>query len=114
MSSNSLCVEGTKLLAKAIECNQTMTSLNISSNAVTYDGKKSVDMSGVAALTDVLPTMGALTSLNFSSNDLRAEGSKFVAEAIKVTSCVIAVVLAPFSCPSDHWLNCCCLLLSAG
>jgi hypothetical protein len=27
---------------------------------------------------------------------------------------VIAVVLAPFSCPSDHWLICCCLLLSTG
>jgi hypothetical protein len=57
---------------------------------------------------------GALTSLNLSSNKLEAEGGKIVAEAIKVTNNAMAVVLAPFSCPSDHWLNCCCLLLSTG
>jgi hypothetical protein len=56
--------------------------------------------------------MRALTSLNLSSNNLEAEGGKIVAEAIKVTNCAIAVVLVPFSCPSNHWINCCCLLLS--
>jgi hypothetical protein len=49
-----------------------------------------------------------LTSLNLSSNNLKAEGGKIVAEAIKVTNNAMAVVLAPISCPSDHWLNCCC------
>jgi hypothetical protein len=39
---------------------------------------------------------GALTSLNLSSNNLNAEGAKIVAEAVKVTKCAIAVVLAPF------------------
>jgi hypothetical protein len=60
--------------------------------------------------------MGALTSLNLSANFLGAEGAKHIAEGIKVRKCVVAVVLAPFSfsCPSDHWLDCCCLLLSTG
>jgi hypothetical protein len=57
---------------------------------------------------------GALTSLNLSSNYLKAEGGKFVAETIKVNDYAIAVILEPVSCPSDHWLNCCCLLLSTG
>jgi hypothetical protein len=84
MSSNNLCVQGTKLLAKAIECNQTMTSLNISSNAVTYDGKKSVDMSGVATLADALPTMGALYQLILKDNRLAtAEAGVALGEALK-------------------------------
>jgi hypothetical protein len=58
--------------------------------------------------------MGAVTSLNLSSNYLEAKGGKIVAEAIKVTNCAIAVILVPVSCPSDHWLNCCYLLLSTG
>jgi hypothetical protein len=56
----------------------------------------------------------ALTSLNLSFNSLKVEGAKIVAEALKVTNCAIAVVLVLFPCPSEHWLNCCCLLLSTG
>jgi Ran GTPase-activating protein (RanGAP) involved in mRNA processing and transport len=65
ISSNGLFAEGTKLLAKALESNQTMTSLNISSNYMTYDGNKLGDMSGVAALADVILGMGALSTLIF-------------------------------------------------
>jgi hypothetical protein len=61
-----------------------MTLLNISSNTMTFDGKKSGDMSGVAALADVLPGMGAMTSLNLASNMIGSEGAKHVAEAMKV------------------------------
>jgi hypothetical protein len=69
---------------------------------------------GIIAIANAIKDMGALTLLNLSSNQLKAEGGKIVAEAIKVTSNAMAVVLAPFSCPSDHWLDCCCLLLSTG
>jgi hypothetical protein len=55
-----------------------------------------------------------MKSLNLSDNELGAEGAKHIAAGIQVIKCAIAVVLAPFSCPSDHWLNCCCLLLSTG
>jgi hypothetical protein len=67
---------------------------------------------GVVAIANAIADMGALTSLNLSSNILKAEGGKIVAEAIKVTNNAMAVVLVP--CPSDHWLNRCCLLLSTG
>jgi hypothetical protein len=50
---------------------------------------------GVAALANVISDMKVLTSLNLSSNYLRVEGVKIVVEAIKVTSCVITIVLAP-------------------
>jgi hypothetical protein len=58
------------------------------------------DMKGIIALANAIPDMGALTSLNLSSNNLNAEGAKIVAEAILVTYCEVAVILAPFSCPS--------------
>ena len=82
------------------------------------DGREQKDKpgkpEGIIAIANAIPNMGALTSLNLSSNNLEAKGAKIVAEAIKVTNCAIAAILAPFSCPSDHWLNCCCLLLSTG
>jgi hypothetical protein len=53
-----------------------------------------------------------MASLNFSGNWLGAEGAKHIAEGIKVSKCMDAVGLAPFSCPPDLRLNCCCLLLS--
>jgi hypothetical protein len=39
---------------------------------MTSDGNKLGDMSGVAALADVIPGMGALTSLNLADNNLGA------------------------------------------
>jgi hypothetical protein len=57
---------------------------------------------------------GVLTSLNLSLNFLKAEGAEIIADAITVTNFVVAIILVPFSCPSDHWLNYCCLLLSTG
>jgi hypothetical protein len=52
---------------------------------------------------------GAMTSLNLASNQLRAEGARVVAEAIKVTKCTPAIILVPFSCPSEFSFNCCLL-----
>ena len=49
---------------------------------------------------------GAMTSLNLSSNRLGAEGAKIVAEAIKVTMCTPAIIMAPFSCSSDFSISC--------
>jgi hypothetical protein len=69
---------------------------------------------GVAALADAIKGMGAMTNLNVSCNQLGVEGAKHIAAGIKVSKCAVAVVLAPFSCPSGHWWNCCCLLLSTG
>jgi hypothetical protein len=58
---------------------------------------------------------GAMTSLNLATNGLGAkEGTKTIAGAIKAIKCAIAVILVPFSCLSDQWFNCWCLLLSPG
>jgi hypothetical protein len=60
-----------------------------------------LDLSG--KLGDDLPVVlveleynGAMTSLNLASNNLLPEGAKIVAEAIKVTKCTPAIILAPF------------------
>jgi hypothetical protein len=73
-----------------------------------------MDADDAIVLVSELPDKGALTSLDLSLNWLRAEGTKIVAEAIKVTMCTPAIIMAPFSCPSDFSINCCCLLLSPG
>jgi hypothetical protein len=69
---------------------------------------------GIIAIANAIPDMRAMTSLNLASNNLMAEGAKIVAEAIKVTKCTPAIILVPFSCPSDFSINSCYLLLSAG
>jgi hypothetical protein len=73
-----------------------------------------MDADDAIILASELPDKGAMTSLNLSGNRIGPEGAKHIAKGIKVSKCVVAVVLAPFSSPSDHWLNCCCLLLSTG
>jgi hypothetical protein len=60
---------------------------------------------GIIAIANAIPDIGATTSLNLSSNYLSAEGAKIVAEAIKVTMCTPAIILASFSCPSDFSIN---------
>jgi hypothetical protein len=77
-------------------------------------GELGKDNDGLGLLVQALVTNTAVTTLDLSNNDLTAEGAEVVAEAIKVSDYAIAVVLAPFSCPTGHWLNCCCLLLSIG
>jgi hypothetical protein len=42
-----------------------------------------------------------MTSLNLWRNWIRAEGAKHIAGALKVSKCVLAIILAPLSCPSD-------------
>jgi hypothetical protein len=56
---------------------------------------------GVIALADGIKDMRTMTSLDLASNDLGAEGAKIVAKAIKVYMCTPAIIMPPFSCPSD-------------
>jgi hypothetical protein len=105
ISGCNLGVTGCFHLAVVIKDMGALTSLDLSSNQLT--GGTLLDtpnhnvlplFTGVTALADTIPNMRALTSLNLSANHLKAEGAKIVAEAIKVTKCAIAVVLAPSSC----------------
>jgi hypothetical protein len=89
ISKNKLYAEGTTLLAEALKSNQIMTALNISSNHMTYDHyavKQYGDMSGVVALTDVIPDMGALTSLDISGNMLVGQKGtgRYKSESVEV------------------------------
>jgi hypothetical protein len=114
LKSNGFWADGGKALAKGLKGNTVVTELDISSNHLGVNSDYEPDVSGVIALADAIPYMEAMTVLNLASNGLGAEGAKFVAEAIKVTMCAPAIILASFSCPSDFSVNCCCLLLSAG
>jgi Ran GTPase-activating protein (RanGAP) involved in mRNA processing and transport len=117
LASNWLGSEGAIYIADALQNNTALTSLNISSNYLAKSRplimRGVVDMSGVTALANAISDMRAMKSLDLSGNQLGAKGAKHITDGIKVGKCVVAVGLAPFSCPSDHWLiNCCCLLLS--
>jgi hypothetical protein len=94
ISSNSLSAKGTKLLAEALESNQTMTSLNISSNSMAFDGKRNRDISGFAALADAIKDMKALTKLNVSDNGLRERHGKVLGEMLKANSTLLELNLS--------------------
>jgi hypothetical protein len=108
LKENELYAEGGKALAAGLKGNQGITELDIGSNRLGWKGyeKKYTrsgddvggdpDMSGVIALADAIKDMGAMTSLDLSRNRLKAEGAKIVAEAIKVTKCIPAIILASF------------------
>jgi Ran GTPase-activating protein (RanGAP) involved in mRNA processing and transport len=110
---------GKEMLSKLQEIMRSKPSLislcGIADDATEVDlSDLGMDADDAVILASELPDKRAMTSLNLSRNRLGAEGAKHVADGIKVSKCVVAVVLAPFSCPSGHWLNCCCLLLSTG
>jgi hypothetical protein len=99
LAENKLIAKGTTLLPNG------WVDKSYAANWGEQDEHWETDMAGITALADVIPSMRALTSLNLSSNNLMAEGGKIVAEAIKVTNIVMAVVLVPFLCPSNHLIT---------
>jgi hypothetical protein len=107
--------EAGKALAAALAQNSVLTELDVSGNNWWASPSDKGDGVGFAQELSVgLRDNGAMTSLNLASNRLYAKGAKIVAEAIKVTKCTPAIILVPFSCPSEFSINCCCLLLSPG
>jgi Ran GTPase-activating protein (RanGAP) involved in mRNA processing and transport len=83
ISENRLHAEGIKALAGALKGNQVVTTLNIASNDLARNSSYDTDMSGVAALADVIPGMGAMTKFDISSNNIWAEGGKALAAVLK-------------------------------
>jgi hypothetical protein len=78
ISDNTLREEGTKALAEALQGNQIMTELNISSNQMFWN-----DISGVAALTDVVRGMGAILSVNLLKNGIGVKQAQALASILK-------------------------------
>jgi Ran GTPase-activating protein (RanGAP) involved in mRNA processing and transport len=74
ISNNGLYAAGAKAIAEGLEGNQVVRQLNISVNGM---GKISEyghpDISGVAALADVIPGMGALSIANVMGNHIGKE-----------------------------------------
>jgi hypothetical protein len=71
ISKNMLCAAGTKALAEGLKGNQVLTKLNISGNGMGITSNHgSSDMSGVAALADVIPSMEVLTKLTFGDKQV--------------------------------------------
>jgi Ran GTPase-activating protein (RanGAP) involved in mRNA processing and transport len=70
ISNNALCTAGGMILAEALNGNQVMTELNISSNYLAEDEEENPDMSGIIALGGVIPDMMALTKLDISRNHI--------------------------------------------
>jgi hypothetical protein len=110
ISDCNLFAEGGKALAAGLKGNQAITELNVSNNSLGMNSDHDGDISGIIAIADVIGD-GAMMSLNLASNGLRSEGAKIVAEAIKVTKCIPAIILAPFSCPANFSINCCCFAI---
>jgi hypothetical protein len=108
LKSNCLCnKEAGKVLAEMLAANTVLKELDLSDNT----DRGAYDCVGFAKELAVgIRDNGAMTSLNLASNELGAEGAKIVAEAIKVTMCAPAIIMAPFRCPSVFSINCCCLL----
>ena len=113
---NNIPVEQAQELVKIMQAKEKLITLcGLCKEETELDfSNQGLNAGDAVLIANDISDMRALTSLDLSSNNLQAEGAKIVAEAIKVTDNAMAVVLAPFSCPSDHWLNCCCLLLSTG
>jgi hypothetical protein len=82
ISDNSLYPAGARVLAEALQGNQVITELNIASNSLSRNANLKVDISGVAALVDVIPGIGAMKSLSLASNNLGVEGAKIVAAVL--------------------------------
>ena len=68
--NNNLFADGGKALADALKGNNVMQELNISSNDLNYNSNYNLDMSGIIAISDAIPTMGALVKLLMAKNKI--------------------------------------------
>ena len=83
LRGNSLGPEGGKALAKALEVNKVLTSLNLSDNAlcgINRHGSGTYDVSGIKALASALAGSAVLKSINLSRNCLDAEAAEGLTE----------------------------------
>jgi hypothetical protein len=71
--------------ADAIKSNTAITDFNLAKNCL--------DGNDAKILGPAISGNKAMTSLNLSDNELNAEAAKHIAEGIKVSTCVVKVVL---------------------
>ena len=73
ISKNYLRALGTAALAKSLERNTALTTLNAASNQMGIDGAGNGDMSGVICLSAAIRDNQALINLHIGSNHIGAE-----------------------------------------
>jgi hypothetical protein len=73
ISDNYLRALGTAALAKSLQRNTTLTTLNAASNQMTVDGARNDDTSGVVCLSAAIRDNQALIKLDIGSNHIGAE-----------------------------------------
>jgi hypothetical protein len=115
LSNNGLLTrEGGSALGNMLKANTILKELDVSDSWYGLSPEVRDGPGFAQELAVGIKDNGAMTSLNLSGNELGPKGAKHISAGIRVSKCVIVVVLAPFSCPFDHWLICCCLLLTTG
>jgi hypothetical protein len=82
ISNNNIRAEGGKALVEALKGNQVITTLSIAKNNLSFNSSSDKDMSGVAALADVISDMGALSTFTFSGD--RADSTPVTMETSMV------------------------------
>jgi hypothetical protein len=96
LASNRLEAEGAKIVADAIK----VTIVHLRS--FWYYFHVHLTSQSTTVVCYYPQDMRAMTSLNLSGNFFGPDGAKHVVEVIKVSNCVVAIILASFSFPSDH------------
>jgi hypothetical protein len=87
--------EAGKILSDMLAANTVLKELDVSSNCWDFNEEAGTGGDGPEFAREIskgLSDNGALTSLNLSSNELQSKGAKYVAEAITVINCAIAVI----------------------
>jgi hypothetical protein len=81
------------VLGEMLMANSMLKELDLSNNFVFTSGG---DAPGFAQELAVgIKDNGAMTSLNLANNEIKAEGAKHIACAVKVSKCVLAIILVP-------------------
>jgi hypothetical protein len=96
---NGIGVEQARALVIILKEHSTLKSLcgnNGDETELNMSGKMNGAEDAIMLAAEIIDN-GALTSLNVSSNNLYARGARVVADAIKVTKCIIAIVSVPTS-----------------
>ena len=67
ISENDIRAEGGKVLVEALKGNQVITTLSIAKNNLSFNSSSDKDMSGVAALADVIGALQCIDGTPYQS-----------------------------------------------
>ena len=106
ISNSNLRPEGAKVLAEKLKENSTLQELNIAGNLLSFKSDAEAwddfytDLSGILAISKVIPTLRALVAFDISNNDIRAEGGQALAKALMNNNIMTSLNI------SDNFMAC--------